>query len=69
MVELATQLQFDEYGLLIDPADWSPELAQDLAERAGVGPLAERLLYRARQGWAPDGSSAGLFCRPFLPKR
>ena len=42
MVELATQLQFDEYGLLINPADWTPELAQDLAERAGVGPLTER---------------------------
>ncbi len=32
----------DEYGLLKDPDDWSPELAQELALRAGVGPPTER---------------------------
>ena len=41
MAEPATKPLFDEYGLLTDPADWTPELAQDLAERAGVGPLTE----------------------------
>jgi tRNA 2-thiouridine synthesizing protein E len=33
---------FDEHGLLIDPDDWSPELAQQLADRAGLGALTDR---------------------------
>jgi TusE/DsrC/DsvC family sulfur relay protein len=42
MGELLKDPQFDDYGLLIDPEDWSPELAQQLARHAGVEPLTER---------------------------
>ena len=42
MGQLFRNPQFDESGLLIDPADWSPALAQKLAGLAGLGPLTER---------------------------
>jgi len=42
MDELFKNPEFDEYGLLRDPADWSPALAQKLAGLAGLGPLTER---------------------------
>jgi tRNA 2-thiouridine synthesizing protein E len=41
MGELLKDPEFDEYGLLIDPEDWSPELAEQLARRAGVEALTE----------------------------
>lgn len=42
MGALLKQPRFDEYGLLRDAGDWSPELAQELAEQLGTGPLTER---------------------------
>jgi tRNA 2-thiouridine synthesizing protein E len=41
MMEMLLDTEIDEYGLLRNPADWSPELAQELARRAGLGPLTE----------------------------
>ena len=37
-----SQVEFDEYGLLKDPAVWTRELAQSLARQEGVGELTER---------------------------
>ena len=42
MGEALRDPRFDTDGLLKNPADWSPELAQQLANSAGVGPLTER---------------------------
>jgi tRNA 2-thiouridine synthesizing protein E len=33
--------ELDEYGLLLDPDTWTPELARELARQAGVGPLTQ----------------------------
>lgn len=33
--------ELDEYGMLLDPDAWTPELALELARRAGVGPLTD----------------------------
>lgn len=34
--------RFDEFGLLTDPLDWTPELAQALAAEEGVNELDDR---------------------------
>ena len=34
--------QFDEFGLLLDPEDWSPELARELASGDGIDELSEQ---------------------------
>ena len=54
-------VEFDEYGLLRDPATWSEDLARDIARQLGIGELTEghwqviRTLrdYYARFGVAP----------------
>ncbi len=33
--------EFDEYGLLKDPRDWSPALARELAGEAGIRELSD----------------------------
>lgn len=42
MGELLREPLLDDYGLLENPDDWSPELAQRLAANAGIGPLTDR---------------------------
>ena len=42
MGQALRQAEFDEYGLLRDPANWTPELAQHLARLEGLGQLAPR---------------------------
>lgn len=42
MVKMLKDADVDEYGLLKDPNDWNPELAQELAQRAGIDQLTER---------------------------
>lgn len=36
------QVEFDEYGLLRDPRDWTPELARQLAADQGMEELTDR---------------------------
>ncbi|RMG57173.1 MAG: sulfurtransferase TusE [Gammaproteobacteria bacterium] len=45
---------FDEYGFLKDPERWDRELAGDLAEKLGVGPLGDEhwaLIDYVRERW------------------
>lgn len=35
-------LQFDEYGFLVDPQRWNREAATALARELGIGPLSEQ---------------------------
>jgi TusE/DsrC/DsvC family sulfur relay protein len=39
MQHVLRQPEFDEYGLLRDPADWTPDLARDLARGEGLTEL------------------------------
>ena len=39
MGQLLQDNEFDEYGLLIDPQHWTPELARELAHTDGIGEL------------------------------
>ncbi len=44
----------DEYGFLVDPADWNRELAQALADELGIGPLTPghwRIIDYVREHW------------------
>jgi tRNA 2-thiouridine synthesizing protein E len=42
MGQALKKAQFDEYGLLMDPRDWTPELAQQLAGSEGIAELTSR---------------------------
>ena len=42
MEQLLRNPQFDEFGLLLDPEDWSPELARELASGDGIDELSEK---------------------------
>ncbi len=42
-ITLAGQaLEVDEGGFLLNPDQWTPEVADDLARQAGIDPLTER---------------------------
>ena len=41
MGELLRNIERDEYGLLRDPRDWTPELARELARADGINELSE----------------------------
>jgi tRNA 2-thiouridine synthesizing protein E len=60
-VEQALQkVEFDEYGLLRDPGDWTPELAQQLAVSEGVAELTD-------QHWAFLGALRDYYSRFQVP--
>lgn len=42
MGQLLRHPRFDESGLLKDPRDWSPELARELANNAGIAELTDQ---------------------------
>ncbi len=42
MGQLLRHPEFDEFGLLKDPRDWSPELAHKLASDAGIAELSDQ---------------------------
>ena len=64
VTELDTRnLTFDAEGFLVDPSQWSPELAQRLAGEAGLGPLTDRhwkVLTFCRDDAAQQGQPPGL---------
>ena len=50
-------------GFLVDPDDWSPEVAEAMAEEEGIGPLTDehwRVLEFCRSDSAGGGSAPGL---------
>ncbi len=60
--------EFDEDGLLCDPAQWSEVLAQTIAHREGVGELGEahwKVIYSLRQLVARFGAAPAMIqiCR------
>ena len=42
MGQALRQAEFDQYGLLVDPSDWTPELAAQLARVEGIEELSAR---------------------------
>ncbi|NOZ26734.1 MAG: TusE/DsrC/DsvC family sulfur relay protein [Chloroflexi bacterium] len=37
-----TKVQFDAEGFMVNPDDWTPEIAEALAEEEGIAPLTDR---------------------------
>lgn len=40
-IQIRTEVQFDEDGLLVNPGDWSEAIATEIAQRDGIGKLTE----------------------------
>ncbi len=60
--------EFDEDGLLRDPAQWNETLAQTIAHREGVGELGEahwKVIHSLRQHYARFGAAPAMtqICR------
>lgn len=60
--------QFDEDGLLRDPARWNEALAQEIAKREGVGPLTDehwKVIRSLRQHYDRFGAAPAMIqvCR------
>jgi tRNA 2-thiouridine synthesizing protein E len=60
--------EFDEDGLLRDPAQWNETLAQTIAQREGVGALNEahwKVIHSLRQHYARFGAAPAMIqiCR------
>jgi TusE/DsrC/DsvC family sulfur relay protein len=60
--------EFDEDGLLCDPAQWNEALAQTIAHREGVGELGEahwKVIHSLRQHYARFGAAPAMIqiCR------
>jgi TusE/DsrC/DsvC family sulfur relay protein len=53
----------NEEGFLLDSAEWTPEIAEAIAEEVGVGPLNEKhwsVISFCREDAAREGVSPGL---------
>ena len=37
-----TDIELDDEGFLVDPSQWTEQIAVELARRAGIAPLSER---------------------------
>lgn len=58
-----TQLEMNPEGFLVDAHQWSPAVAEALAQEAGVGPLTDRhwqVLNFCRQDAEAQGQPPGL---------
>lgn len=56
-------VEINDEGFLLDAAQWTPEVAEALAEEAGVGPLTDRhwkVLTFCREDAAREGQPPGL---------
>ena len=42
MGQLLRDAKFDEFGLLVDPGDWTPDLARELAQSDGISELTSQ---------------------------
>ena len=63
--------EFDEDGLLHDPAQWNAALAQTIAHREGVGELGEahwKVIHSLRQHFARFGAAPAMIqiCRRLI---
>jgi TusE/DsrC/DsvC family sulfur relay protein len=57
------ELEVNEEGFLLDSSKWTPEIAEMLAEKAGIGPLTERhwaVITFCREDAAKQGQPPGL---------
>ena len=53
----------NEEGFLLDSAEWTPEIAESIAEETGIGPLSEkhwRVISFCREDAAQKGGAPGL---------
>jgi len=61
--QVATAVEFNEEGFMVDSAQWTPEIAERIAGEAGVGPLTDKhwkVLTFCREDAAQQGQSPGL---------
>lgn len=58
-----TQVDLNDEGFMTDSSQWTPELAEALAEKEGIGPLTERhwkVITFCREDTAQNGQPPGL---------
>lgn len=56
-------LELNEEGFLVDSSEWTPELAESLAEKEGLSPLTEKhwtVITFCREDAAREGQPPGL---------
>ncbi len=57
------EVELDSEGFMVDSSKWTPEIAEVLAEQAGIGPLSERhwkVITFCREDAAKTGQPPGL---------
>jgi tRNA 2-thiouridine synthesizing protein E len=57
------EVQVNEEGFLVDSSEWTPEIAEAIAEQEGVGPLSEKhwkVITFCREDTAREGQPPGL---------
>lgn len=58
-----TEVELNEEGFMVNSSEWTPELAEVLAEKEGIGPLTERhwkVITFCREDTAKNGQPPGL---------
>ena len=59
----ALEIEVNAEGFLVDGSQWTPEIAEEIAGQAGIGPLTERhwkVIGFCREDAAREGQSPGL---------
>jgi TusE/DsrC/DsvC family sulfur relay protein len=57
------EVQVNEEGFLVDSSEWTPEIAEAIAEQEGVGPLSQKhwkVITFCREDTAREGQPPGL---------
>jgi TusE/DsrC/DsvC family sulfur relay protein len=57
------EVEVNDDGFLVDSSQWTPEIAESLAEEAGIGPLTDRhweVITFCREDAAREGQPPGL---------
>ena len=58
-----TEVELNDEGFMVDSSQWTPEIAETLAEKEGIGPLTERhwkVITFCREDTAQTGQPPGL---------
>lgn len=60
---VGTDVRLNDDGFMVDPQEWTPEIAEELAEKAGIVPLTARhwnVIEFCRRDFAETGASPGV---------